>query len=154
MNHIDYFKLQAKNLFRDYKTQTSYIDERSGNSRYNYAPKFFDIGSIFFDLEWEDEENLSLMKIQHIFAKLLGFEKWADLRNASEPELELARLRFENQHKISAEDWEMYMAGVERDHKTTYDTEGRLEIFKLVFANAEHPHSYAYDYRLNRRHQH
>ena len=26
MNHIEYFKLQAKNLLRDYKTQTPYIE--------------------------------------------------------------------------------------------------------------------------------
>ena len=49
MTHIEYFKLQAKNLFRDYKTQTSYIDYVDGNSYYKYDPKYFDVDSIFLD---------------------------------------------------------------------------------------------------------
>ena len=61
MTHIEYFKLQAKNLFRDYKTQTSYIDYVDGNSYYKYDPKYFDVDSIFsdyhgfFDEGWDEE---------------------------------------------------------------------------------------------------
>lgn len=154
MNHIDYFKLQAKNLFRDYKTQ------KLVEGNYTYTPKFFDIEGIFFsyhgffDTDGWDEGNLSLMKIQHLFAYMLGFEKWADLVNATEADLELAKLLFDNQHKISLDDWEMYIAGVEHDHKTTYDTEGRIEIFKLVFANREGHHNPFGDWRLTTQSQH
>ena len=156
MAHIEYFKLQAKNLFRDYKTQTSYIDDVDGNSYYKYDPKYFDIDSIFseyhgfFDEGW-DEGNLSLMKIQHLFAYMLGFEKWADLLKASETELELAKLLWDNQHKIRLEDWKMYIAEAERDNETTFDPESRLEMFKLVIVNAEGLISLSSDYRLNRR---
>lgn len=154
MKPIEYFKLQAKNLFRDYKTQTSYNDA-DGDSYYDYNPKYFDIDTIFmeyhgfFDEGW-DEGNLSLMKVQHLFAYMLGFEKWADLVNATEAELELAKLLWDNQHKIHLEDWKMYIAGVEFNNKTTCSTEDRVEIFKMVFANVEGHHSPFSDYRLNK----
>ncbi len=60
MTHIEYFKLQAKNLFRDYKTKTSHVDEADGNSYYKYDPKYFDVDAIFVDYDW-DEEAFSLM---------------------------------------------------------------------------------------------
>ena len=91
------------------------------------------------------------MKIQHLFAYMLGFEKWADLLTASETELELAKLLWDNQHKIRLEDWRMYIADVERDNNTTFDPESRLEMFKLVIVNAEGLVNLSTDYRLNRR---
>lgn len=151
MKTIDFFKLQAKNLFRDYKTQTQV------NGNYTYTPKFFDIESIFssyhgfFDIDGWDEGNLTLMKIQHLFAYMLGFEKWADLVNASEAELELTKLLFDNQDKISVEDWEDYIVGAESDNNTTFDTEARIGIFEHVFANVEGHHNPFGDYRLSKK---
>ena len=140
MTYIEYFKLQAKNLFRDYKTQTSYIDDVDDFTYYEYAPKFFDINEIInaYDL---DEENLSLMKIQHIFAQMLGFKKWADLSKASEAKLELAKQLFDNQDKIFLENWDMFYG--------EYDTESQLEIFKTVILDVEEHHNPFPDYRLN-----
>ena len=139
MTHIEYFKLQAKNLFRDYKTQTSYIDDVDGNTYYKYAPKFFDIDGIIlaYDL---DEDNLSLMKLQHIIAQMLGFEKWANLSKASNAELELAKQLFDNQDKIFLEDWEMTYG--------EYDAESQLEIFKQVVLNIDEHYNPFPDYRL------
>ena len=147
MSHIDYFKLQAKNLFRDYQTQ--YLDESGRVPIYAYKPSYFDIDRIFVEFDW-NEENISLMKIQHLFALLIGFESWADLVNASEAELELAKLLFDNQHKISVEDWEMYIAGAEHDNNTTFDTEARIETFEHVFANVEGHHNPFGDWRLTK----
>lgn len=151
MSNIDFFKLQAKNLFRDYKTQTI-VD---GN--YTYSPKFFDIESIFFsyhgffDNDGWDEGNLTLMKIQHLFAYMYSFDKWADLVNASEAELELTKLLFDNQHKISFEDWGDYIAGAELDNNTTFDIEAKIGIFKHVFANVVGGHHNPFgDWRLNK----
>jgi hypothetical protein len=45
MKPIEYFKLQAKNLFRDYKTQ--FLDESGDVAIYDYTPKYFDINRIF-----------------------------------------------------------------------------------------------------------
>lgn len=75
------------------------------------------------------------MNAQHIIACMLGFDNWTDLLKASEEELELARLLFDNQDKIHTEDWRMYIAGAERYNKTTFDPASRLEIFKHVFLN-------------------
>lgn len=157
MNHIAYFKLQAKNLFKDYKTQAPYIDDVDGNSYYGYSSKYFDIDRIFLEYNsilhecrW-DEGNLSLMQIQHIFAQMLGFKKWADLLNTHEAELTLTRLLFDNQHKTSLEDWDMYISGVENDNHTTFDTETKSDIFKNVFVNVESHHNPFGDYRINKK---
>jgi hypothetical protein len=154
MSPIAYLKLQAKNLFKDYKTQSSYVDKVDGNTYYEYSPEYFDIDRIF--LEYDDilqdchwhEENLSLMKIQHIFAQMLGFKKWEDLFNAPVIELELTKLLFDNQDKISIEDWDMYISGVENDNQTTLDSETRLDIFMNVFVNVEGHHNPFGSYRL------
>ena len=147
MTHTEFFKLQAKNLFRDYQTKTKIFDQEVGDYVYEYSPKYFDINTIlsYYDI---DEENFSLMKAQHFIAQLVGFRKWADLLNASKEEKELAKLLFDNQDKVSAEDWEMYIMGNERDNNITFDPESRLEIFKLVFENVEGHQSTFPDYRL------
>lgn len=148
MNPIAYFKLQAKNLFRDYKTKTPFFDEAISDYLYEYKPKYFDMDGLVCDFDI-DEENFTLMKAQHIIAYLVGFRKWTDLIKASEVELELAKLLFDNQHKISIDDWGIYMEIAESDNKTIFDAEARLEIFKQVFVNAEGHHNDSGDYRLN-----
>lgn len=150
MNYVEFFKLQAKKLFKDYQTKTKIFDQEIGDYLYEYSPKYFDIDSIllYYDI---DEEDFSLMKAQHFIAKLVGFRKWSDLLNASKEEQELAKLLFDNQDKVSAEDWEMYIQGTERDNNTTFDPGARLEIFKLVFENGEGHVSTFPDYRLQNR---
>jgi hypothetical protein len=148
MKHLDYFRLQAKNLFKDYKTKVPFTDDH-GFSYFKYSPKHFDIDRIFVEYDW-DEENFSLMKAQHLFAIMLGFENWADLLKASDTELELAKLLWDNQHKIGLEDWEMYIENVESDNKTTFDAKARMEIFKQVFVDVDGHQSSFGDYRLNK----
>ncbi|MDF3076890.1 MAG: hypothetical protein K0S09_779 [Sphingobacteriaceae bacterium] len=149
MTPIDFFKLQAKNLHKDYKTQTSYFDTEVNDYRYQYNPRYFDIDGLFLDFD-VDEDNFSLMKAQHLIAKLAGYYKWTDLSKASTEELELAKLLFDNMHKISAEDWEFYILGAERDNNTTFDAETKLEIFTQVFAEVDEHENPFGDYRLNR----
>jgi hypothetical protein len=146
MTHIAYFKRQAKNLLKDYKTKTPYLDKVDGNSYYKYDPKYFDIDGILVAFDY-DENDFSLMKAQHIIALLGGFDKWADLSKASEPELELAKAIFDNPDKINIDDWEMYIAYAERENKTTFNPESKLEILKHVFLNGEP--LYPCPYRLN-----
>ena len=148
MKPIDFFKLQAKNLHKDYKTQTSYFDADVNGYLYKYNPKYFDIDGLFLDFNI-DEDNFSLMKAQHLVAKLAAFDKWTELSQASDEELELAKLLFDNMHKISAEDWQFYIFGIERENSTTFDTKTKLEIFTQVFAALDGHQSSIGDYRLS-----
>lgn len=150
MNPISYFKLQAKNLFKDYKTKFVSEIYEDGGKLYDYRPHYFDVNSIVVDFDI-DEENFTLMKAQHVIAYLGGFRKWTDLAKASEVEQELAKLLFDNQHKISIDDWDIYMEMVEDDNKMTFDTVDRLEIFKQVFVDVEGHHNDTGDYRLGER---
>lgn len=158
MTSIAFLKLQTKNLFRDYKTQTSYDDAVLGKS-YTYTPKHFDIGRILSDFKhvleechW-DEGSLSLMNIQHIFANMRGFEKWADLVKAHEAEPELGKLLFDNQEKISVDAWRWQVSTKEHYKKAALTPDERLAMLKeyLLQANKGVSKTYFLDYRLNTR---
>lgn len=82
MKTIEHFKLQEKNLHKDFKTQKTYFDPSLGGDFFEYAPKFFDVDALVTDFEI-DEDNFTLMNAQHIIAKLVGFEKWTELLKAS-----------------------------------------------------------------------
>ena len=94
MNNIEFFKLSAKNLLKDFKTRRY---NKSGKC-YEYTPKYFDIGGIFFNLDipdTKDDFSFTLMNAQHLIAKLVGFEKWDNLIHAPEPEQDSARKKLE-----------------------------------------------------------
>ncbi len=148
MNHIDYFKQQAKKLYKDYKTQSSYV-ENDGHTYYCYKPKFFDIGGIFLAYDW-DETKFSLMKAQHFIAILTGFRKWDNLLTASDTALELARLVFDNEDKISQEEWEMYVDRMEYENNITLSPEDKLGIFKKVFAEVDGHYNGMERFRLDK----
>lgn len=147
MKPIDYFKLQAKKLHKDYKTQDTYFDEELGHHFYRYNSRFFDLDAIMLDFDLP-EDNFSLMKAQHIIAKLAGFNKWADLIKGSDIELELAKLLFDNMHKISIEEWQDYIGDAELTNSTRFDAETKLDIFRQVFANFDGHTSFQNDYRI------
>ncbi len=121
MTHVEYFKLQAKNLFKDFQTKTE---------------KHFPIDAEYLVIcEYGyDEEGFSLMNAQHIIALMGGFDKWTTLIKASAPELEIARLLFDNHETLFVEDWHMYVAGVERDG-IALDAETKLQILKQIWLN-------------------
>jgi hypothetical protein len=148
MDHIEYFKLQAKNLLKDYKTRYFNPDE----GFYEYSPNFFDIGGIFLDLELNDDKSsfsFTLMNAQHVIAKLAGFSNWSTLLKATSAELELAHLLFDNAHKISIEEWDWYIAEAEDMNNTSFNNEMKLEIFKQVFLNSDEHRSDFIPYRID-----
>ena len=149
MKPIPFFKLQAKNLYRDYKTKKPYIDTVDGETYFDYSPPYFDVDRILLQYDW-NEEKFSLMNAQHTIALMVGFRKWSDMLKASDEELELAKLLFDNQDKIGIEDWQMYVAGVENDNNTELSSQSMLEIFKLVFVDVDGHYNPFGDYRLNR----
>lgn len=131
MNTIDYFKLQAKNLHKDFKTQTHLVGKTIGDFQYEYSPKYFKIYDIISDFDI-DEENFTLMNAQHVIAKLAGFDKWATLIKVSLSELELAKLLFEHQDKMDLISWNFYIADAQSINENELDAEIQVEMFKQV----------------------
>lgn len=95
MKNIDYFKLQAKNLLKDY--QTRYLSE--DGEIYEYEPKFFDIVGIFLEYGvMDDDKNFEfkLGNAQHLIAQMAGFSSWKELITSSETKQSDARKLLEN----------------------------------------------------------
>jgi len=136
MTPIEYLKLQAKNLYKDFKTQTSSFDPKIGRKVYNYEPKYFWFDMLVDDFKI-DEERFKLGNAQHIIAKLCGFTKWIELLKASPARTELAIHLFDNMDRVEVRDWEKYIFGVESENKVTIDDEFRLQIFKEVLLERE-----------------
>ncbi len=131
MNTIDYFKLQAKNLHRDFKTKTPVFDAVIKDYLYEYEPKYFDIEMIVSDFNI-DEENFSLMNAQHIIAKITNFDSWAALLKASSAELELAKLLYDYQDRIDLIGWQFYIADAQAMNEIELDAEIQIDIFQQV----------------------
>ena len=131
MNTIDYFKLQAKNLHKDFKTRTPVLDKTTTAFLYEYNAKYFDVEMIISDFDI-DEENFSLMNAQHVIAKIANFDKWASLLKTSPAELELAQLLYDYQNKIDLIGWQFYIADAQSMNEDELDAEIQVEIFKQV----------------------
>ena len=79
MKNIDYFKLQAKNLLKDYQTRRLSED----GDIYEYDPKFFDIVGIFLEYDIMDDDknfDFKLGNAQHLIAQMAGFTSWKDFK--------------------------------------------------------------------------
>jgi len=149
METIEYFKLQAKNLYKDFKTQKPYFDPDYGRELYQYAPRYFDIDALVLDFDIE-ETNFTLMKAQHYIANLAGFRKWTEMLDASSSALRLSELLFRNMHKISIIEWDIYISAQERDNGFAFDDDFKLDIFETVFDQVYGHQSDGYDYRLSK----
>ncbi|WP_411030746.1 hypothetical protein [Spongiimicrobium sp. 3-5] len=132
MDTIDFFKLQSKNLHRDFKTRKLIINNEFGELSYEYEPKHFDIELVIYDYNL-DEENLTLMKAQHAIAQMAGFRKWTDLIKASETDLKIVKILYENQDIIDLRMWIDYIADEEKMDQTRFDSETKLAICEQVF---------------------
>ena len=96
MKNINYFKLCAKNLFRDYRSEHKHAD-----ATYNYTPNFFDINKIAIDFDIDSDKNFSLMNAQHIIAKMVGLKSWSELINSGDSELNRMKEFFDSlEYKI------------------------------------------------------
>ena len=49
MNAIDFFKLQSKNLHRDFKTRKLVFNNEFGELSFEFEPKHFDIELVIYD---------------------------------------------------------------------------------------------------------
>lgn len=128
MANVEYFKLQANNLFEDWKTK---FPVKYGDAIiYQYNPKYFDMDEIVcaFDV---DEDNFTLMEAQDIIAILAGFEDWSDLVHASETNLEIGKLLLDNRDRITPDDWWMFIGSSEELNNTTFDDETKLGLCEM-----------------------
>lgn len=93
MSNLEFFKKEAKNLLKDWKTQSKTV-ESDGAVSYSYSPKFYDVKDLFLYYEFgdKDEQDIKLSRAQHLIAKIAGFKKWNELIQASQERLELAEL--------------------------------------------------------------
>ena len=147
MDTIQYFKLQAKNLFRDYKTKKPVFDEVINDDLYEYSPTYFDMDGIVCDFDI-NEEKFSLMNAQHIIAIMAGFDKWVDMLKAPKAKLEIGKLLFDNQHKFSIDDWYFFLDGAEELNNKVFDIEDQLALFKDAFMKIDAHHSSFGGYRI------
>lgn len=131
MDTIDYFKLQAKNLHKDFKTKTPVLDKTATAFLFEYTPRYFDVEMIISDFGI-DEENFTLMNAQHVIAKIANFDKWASLLKASPAELELAQLLYDHQNRIDLTGWQFYIAEAQSMNEDELDAESQVEIFRQV----------------------
>jgi len=148
MTPIEYLKLQAKNLHKDFKTQTSSFDSKLGRNMYDYDPMYFKFDLIVNDFNI-NEERFKLGNAQHVIAKLCGLNKWTDLLKASPARIELSILLFTNMDKAEVRDWDQYVLNIETANKVTLDDEFRVQIFKQGFL-AWQEDVYYEDYRLTK----
>lgn len=132
MNTFDFFKLQSKNLHRDFKTRKLVFNNEFGELSNEYEPKHFDIELVIYDYNL-DEENFTLMKAQHVIAQMAGFEKWTVLIKTSETDLKIAKILYENQDIIDLRMWVDYISEAERMNQTDFDSETKLAICEQAF---------------------
>nr|WP_068890995.1 hypothetical protein [Pedobacter panaciterrae] len=148
MTPIEYLKLQAKNLHKDFKTQTSSFDPKLRRNVYEYDPRFFKIDLLVDDFNI-NEENFKLGNAQHVIAKLCGLDKWTDLSKASPAKIELSILLYTNMDRVEVRDWDEYVSRIETENKVKLDDEFKLQIFTEVFIEGEQDIYYD-GYRLSK----
>ena len=139
MEKIEFFKQEAKKLYKDYKTRV--YDENEGV--YKYSPRFFiDIDEILRSCNI-DGTSFTLMNAQHVISKLSGFYKWNELLKASESTLQIGILLLQNRilynetHRMSntplrnvlLDDWKTY----EKYYLKDANDDMKLDAFKEKF---------------------
>lgn len=121
MENIAFFKQQAKNFLKDYKTRV--YNEKEGT--YEYNPRFFEnIKDILYEFDIKDDDNFTLMNAQHIISKLAGFNKWNELIKSSDPVLEIGRHLLLNNETDLLSEWKFFEKLLKKDDSI------KLEFFK------------------------
>ncbi|WP_443944278.1 hypothetical protein ACJVDH_15315 [Pedobacter sp. AW1-32] len=146
MTPIEFLKRQAKNLLKDFKTQTSSFDSELQRNVHHYDEKFFKIDLLITDF-FINEEKFKLGNAQHVIAKLCGLTKWQELTDASPAKIELSILLLTNMDRLEVRDWDEYVSDIENLNNFKLDDDTKLEIFKERFLDQEQD-TYYEDYRL------
>lgn len=131
MSNLEFFKKQAKNLFKDWNSRKR-IERKDGTYYYRYGKSFFDVKDLFkfFGLSMKDEESFCLQKAQHMIAQMVGFKNWNELNKTSDDFLELSELllrHFKNSSDIIG--WHIFF----EDEVNTDDVKEIIKIAKSYF---------------------
>ena len=89
MKSIDFFKLSAKNLLRDYMAE--FATPTAGEWAGRGTARFFDVPAIAMEFDVNTDGNLTLMQAQHIIARMVGLRSWGELNELDDTELERRR---------------------------------------------------------------
>jgi hypothetical protein len=110
VNNIDYFKLQAKNLHKDWKIR--------GQKYF-----VFNIKELFRLYNIHPNEEPTLMKAQHLLALALGRNKWSDLLKESDDTLAYTKKVLEQDRLLFEEKMMSFKeAQNEKTHDENIDT--------------------------------
>lgn len=82
MKNIDYFKLQAKNLYHDFQ-----LDFMQEGDTYIINSRFFNVNAVVNDFDIQPDQ-FTLMKAQHVIALMVGMSSWKELIEAPKDVLE------------------------------------------------------------------
>ena len=85
MSDLEFFKKQAKLLFKDWQTQIKKVED-DGFVNFEYHPKFYDVADLFFYYEFsdEDEQDIKLARAQHLIAQMVGFKNSSAIQDWEE----------------------------------------------------------------------
>ena len=137
MTPLAYFKLQARNLQADTKTQFFNEDKEI----WDYKPRFFNVNGLVldFDLDEKDPKFKTLGKAQWIISQILGLKSWQELIHSDPVTLELYKLMFEHQNEISPIEWDglFVMRSVDGKIVDLESPEEKLEFFKVLLGDTE-----------------
>lgn len=139
MTPIAFFKLQAKNLNSDIKTQFFNKEE----DVFDYHPRFFDVNEIVieFDLDEKDPRFKTLGRAQWIIAIMLGLKSWDELIHSDPVSLELYKLMFEHQDVITPDEWDdmFVIRSVDGEIIVLEEPSEKLEYFKIQLETLKEP---------------
>lgn len=131
MTHIEFFKLQAKNLLHDWNEYKA----NKLTKELKAKSKFFG-HDLFKCTLLINEKEFPLARAQHYVAKLAGFSKWTELIKENEEGLLLARIIYEGlncSHDI--EIWETYLVN-SIFYEVTRDKQ--IQLARRFFIRHEH----------------
>lgn len=137
MTPIEYLRLQAKYFLRDWQTRR--LDE---SGVWLCSPKHINVDGLMLDYGFNDEEEPSLSRAQHMIAVVLGFPKWAALASASNARLKLAAQLWRHQNEIPMAEWLDYIDNVQRAlaaQDAYLPDEAQLQLFERHLSNGPWP---------------
>ena len=101
MKTIDYLKLCAKNLVRDWTAE--FATPSAGEWTGRTVARFFDVPAIALAFDLDTNENLTLMQAQHVIAQMTGMRSWGDVVRADDVQLDRCRQMMDvNPYKLAA----------------------------------------------------